>query len=47
MKWDYLHLQELLQCKKNVMQIIFILCVHLLVSLYLMSRFTIRMMELH
>lgn len=45
MKWDYLHLQELLQCKKNVMQIIFILCVHLLVSLYLMSRFTIQMME--
>ena len=35
----------LLQYKKNVMQIIFILCVHLLVSLYLMSRFTIRMME--
>ena len=33
--------------QENVMQIIFILCVHLLVSLYLMSRFTIRMMELH
>ena len=40
-------LPEPLQCKKNVMWIIFISYVHPMVSLNLTSRYTIRMMELH